>query len=154
MTLRDLWLRIRALAAPRTFTLSGIYGVLSYLVEQRRRNLAVCIALGATAGNVTRLVLWESLRLVGFGLAAGVFLAWIVSTILTSKLPVRRAHSPALFNCSMVWPMAQACWSSAWLVCARPRFLPCEPRVSIRSRRGDTNNAGLSSCQGRARMSC
>ena len=88
MTLRDLWLRIRALAAPRTFTLSGIYGVLSYLVEQRTTEIGVRIALGATAGNVTRLVLWESLRLVGFGLAAGVFLAWIVSTILTSKLPV------------------------------------------------------------------
>ena len=70
------------------FTLSGIYGVLSYLVEQRTKEIGVRIALGATAGNVTSLVLWQSLRLVGFGLAAGVFLAWGVSTILTSKLPV------------------------------------------------------------------
>lgn len=69
-------------------TLSGLYGVLSYLVEQRTKEIGVRIALGATAGNVTRLVLWQSLRLVGCGLAAGVFLAWIVSTILTSKLPV------------------------------------------------------------------
>ena len=69
-------------------TLSGIYGVLSYLVEQRTKEIAVRIALGATTGNVTRLVLGQSLQLAGIGLAIGVFLAWTVSTFLTSKLPV------------------------------------------------------------------
>jgi predicted lysophospholipase L1 biosynthesis ABC-type transport system permease subunit len=49
---------------------------------------ALVFALGATAGTVTRLVLWQSLRLVTLGLAAGACLAWGVSTILTSMLPV------------------------------------------------------------------
>jgi predicted permease len=69
-------------------TLSGIYGVLSYLVVQRTKEIGVRIALGATTGAVTRLVLGQSLRLVALGITVGVFLAWTVSAILASRLPV------------------------------------------------------------------
>jgi ABC-type antimicrobial peptide transport system permease subunit len=52
-------------------TLSGLFGVLSYLVEQRTREIGVRMALGATRGHVTRLVLSQTIRPVGFGLVIG-----------------------------------------------------------------------------------
>ena len=69
-------------------TLSGIYGVLSYLVVQRTKEIGVRMALGATPRTVTRMVQWQSLRLVAIGLAIGTSLVWSVSAILMTKMPV------------------------------------------------------------------
>jgi putative ABC transport system permease protein len=49
----------------------GIYGVLVYLMAQRRREIAIRVALGSTGAGVVRLVLREGLVLVAIGLAAG-----------------------------------------------------------------------------------
>ncbi len=49
----------------------GIYGVLAYLVAQRRREIAIRMALGSTGAGVVRLVLRQGLVLVAIGLAAG-----------------------------------------------------------------------------------
>ncbi len=49
----------------------GIYAVLAYLVTQRRREIAIRVALGSTGAGVVRLVLREGLVLVAIGLAAG-----------------------------------------------------------------------------------
>jgi len=49
----------------------GIYGVLAYLVAQRRREIAIRMALGSTPAGVIRLVLGQGLAIVALGLAAG-----------------------------------------------------------------------------------
>jgi predicted permease len=65
-------------------TVSGLFSVLSYLVEQQAKEIGVRIALGAATTNVVRLVLSQSLRPVAIGLAAGSGLAVAVAIVLMS----------------------------------------------------------------------
>jgi len=65
-------------------TVSGLFSVLSYLVEQRAKEIGVRMALGATTQHITVLVLSQSLRPVGFGLLAGGGLAAGLATVLMS----------------------------------------------------------------------
>jgi hypothetical protein len=65
-----------------TLTVSGLFSVLSYLVEQQAKDIGVRMALGAAAHDVMRLVLSQSLRPVAIGLAAGAGLAVAVAIVL------------------------------------------------------------------------
>jgi ABC-type antimicrobial peptide transport system permease subunit len=65
-------------------TVSGLFSVLSYLVEQQSKEIGVRMALGAATTNVVRLVLSQSLRPVVIGLAAGGGLALAVANVLMS----------------------------------------------------------------------
>jgi predicted permease len=65
-------------------TLSGLFSVLSYVVEQRAKEIGVRMALGATTRNVVRLVLSQSVRPVGIGLVAGGGLAAALAMVLMS----------------------------------------------------------------------
>jgi putative ABC transport system permease protein len=64
----------------------GLYGVLSQLVTQRRREMGVRLALGATPGDVVGLVVRRSLLLTGAGVVAGTVTAMTVMRILRSLL--------------------------------------------------------------------
>ena len=55
---------------------AGVYGVLAHRVEQRRREIGIRMALGATPGGVVRMVLGQAALLLGMGLAAGLWGAW------------------------------------------------------------------------------
>jgi predicted permease len=65
------WLTVVLGGLALALTLSGLFSVLSYLVEQRTREIGVRMALGATARDVTRLILSQSIRPVGIGLFIG-----------------------------------------------------------------------------------
>ena len=65
-------------------TLSGLFSVLSYVVEQRAKEIGVRMALGATTRHVVRVVLSQSLRPVGIGLVAGGGLAAALAIVLMS----------------------------------------------------------------------
>jgi putative ABC transport system permease protein len=63
----------------------GLYGVLAFIVAQRRREIGLRMALGATAQDVIRAVVGEGLRLAVLGVGAGLVLA-LASTRLISSL--------------------------------------------------------------------
>lgn len=67
-------------------TASGIYGVLSYLVGQRTKEIGIRIALGATTNGVVRFVLAHSLKLAAAGIGLGALLAIGASRLLASQL--------------------------------------------------------------------
>src|SRR5205814_9083887 len=69
----------------------GVFGVLSFIVTQRTRELGIRIALGASTGSVRRLVVMRGLTLVAVGLAIGlvgaVALTRFMSTLLFGVTP-------------------------------------------------------------------
>ncbi len=76
------WLTLVLGGLALALTLSGLFSVLSYLVEQRRREIGVRMALGATTRNVGALVLSQSVRPVGAGLITGGGLAAALGIVL------------------------------------------------------------------------
>jgi ABC-type antimicrobial peptide transport system permease subunit len=64
----------------------GIYGVVSFLVAQRKQELAVRIALGANRVNVVWLVLKQGLEMAALGAAIGLFGAWTTQKLVKGLL--------------------------------------------------------------------
>jgi putative ABC transport system permease protein len=74
----------------------GLYGVLSYAVERRRREMGVRLALGARAGSVLRLVLFEGLKLTAAGLAGGLVVGLAATRVLRTLLFDVQPTDPAV----------------------------------------------------------
>jgi predicted lysophospholipase L1 biosynthesis ABC-type transport system permease subunit len=76
------WFAVAALL----IALAGTYAVLSFLVVQRRNELAVRVALGATSGSIVRLVTREAAVLTGAGVITGVLGALASARLLSGLL--------------------------------------------------------------------
>ena len=72
----------------------GIYGVMSYSVEQRTQEIGIRMALGSSRGDVLKLLLWHGLKLAGMGVAIGLALAYLLTRFLASLLFSVKAGDP------------------------------------------------------------
>jgi putative ABC transport system permease protein len=75
----------------------GLYGVMSYAVTQRRREMGVRVALGAAPGALLRLVVGEGLALAIAGIVLGVGLALGASSAIAGLLYETQATDPTTF---------------------------------------------------------
>jgi predicted permease len=97
--------------------LAGVYGVMAYAVSRRTAEIGTRIALGASAGDIMRLVLGAGLRLAAGGTLAGVLLAWAMARLIRGLLfavapddPLVLAGVPLL----LVLVSLTACAVPAW----------------------------------------
>ncbi len=73
---------------------AGLYSVTAYAVSQRRREMGIRVALGATPSDVQALVITGEMRAVAFGILAGLALCFISMRLLASQLWGISPHDP------------------------------------------------------------
>ena len=75
----------------------GIYGVMSYAVSQRTREIGIRVALGADRGQVTGMVLWQGARIVIIGVVVGLAGALGAAQLIRSQLYSQSGIDPITF---------------------------------------------------------
>lgn len=76
----------------------GVYGVMTYTIRQRERELGIRSALGAGRADIIRLVLQSGLKPTLLGVLAGLFAAVLLARYLESLLFEVRSHDPLVFG--------------------------------------------------------
>jgi ABC-type antimicrobial peptide transport system permease subunit len=105
-------------------TVSGLFSVLSYLVEQRTKEIGVRMALGASSRKVTQMMLWQTARPVLYGLLAGTGLAATLATaLLTTEFgafisQIVHVTDPIAYSASLLVVVA-ACLVATWVPVTR-----------------------------------
>lgn len=72
----------------------GIYSVVSYTVSQQSREIGIRMALGASAGNVLRLVITAALRFIVVGVALGLVAAFLILRLMKSQIAGVSTYDP------------------------------------------------------------
>ena len=108
---------------------TGIYGVISYSVQQQTREIGIRMALGAERRDVLRHILGQGIRLTGIGLAAGLVAGIGVARLLSGILFGVSAVEPAIF--SAVALLLGAVALAACIIPAR-RAMRVDPMVALR----------------------
>lgn len=105
-------------AVALTLALIGIYGVMSFAVAQRRRELGIRMALGAASSSVLRLVLGETARLVGLGLFLGLIAALALTRALRALLyEVTTTDPPTYLGLGLV--LCATAFAAGWIPARR-----------------------------------
>jgi predicted permease len=115
------WLTLVLGVLALLLTLSGLFSVLSYLVEQRTREIGVRMALGATSRGIGALVLSQSTRPVGTGLLLGSTLAAALGTVLLATPAAEQIGSAVRLFDPVAYAASLLCIATA---CACAALIP------------------------------
>ena len=107
-----------AAAMALVLSVVGMYGVVSYLVGQRRGEMGIRLALGASGRQVTRLVVWESARLAAAGVFIGLAGAVATTHVMRSLLFDVSPTDPVTLGAVAAVLLAMAV-AAAWLPARR-----------------------------------
>ena len=108
----------------------GIYGLMSYSVEQSTHDIGVRLALGAARGDIVSMVLGRGMRLAGIGVVVGLVAAFGASRVVRTLLFGVRPTDPATFVA-----VAAALAAVAAVACYVParRATRVDPLIALRS---------------------
>ena len=109
---------------------TGVYGIVSYAVSRRTREIGIRMALGAAPARVARAVLARTVKLLAVGIAAGFALAFAAEKFLDQMLYGIRAHDPLTYFCAialMAIVAFLACWAPA------RRAIRIDPLAALRA---------------------
>jgi predicted permease len=110
-------------------SVSGLYGLVSYAVSQRTREIGVRMAMGATQGDVRRMILRQAARLGFAGTAAGLCVAVAARTFVLRLVPAATIHPAiALATAGLLISIVLL---AAWLPARRAARI--EPTLALRS---------------------
>jgi putative ABC transport system permease protein len=70
---------------------------MSYSVQQRTQEIGIRVALGASRGEMLRLIMWQGLKLAGIGVVIGLGIAYGVTKVLASLLFGIKSTDPLAF---------------------------------------------------------
>jgi putative ABC transport system permease protein len=107
----------------------GIYGVMSYAVRQRTREIGIRMAMGAQGRDVLKLVITQGMKLIGIGLGLGLAVALIAARLMTGFLYQVGAADPVTYLF-----VAALLTAVALLACYIParRAMKVEPMTALR----------------------
>jgi predicted permease len=107
----------------------GIYGVISYTVSQRKREIGIRLALGAQRGDVQHMILRQGAKMALVGVAIGIGFALGLTRLMTNLLFGVTAHDPMTFAA-----VAALLFLVALLACYVParRAMLVDPMVALR----------------------
>jgi predicted permease len=108
----------------------GIYGVLSYTVTQRTHEIGLRMALGASQGDVLKMVMKHAIRLTGIGIVAGVVAALVASKALASLL-FRISHTDPITYIGIVAILGGVALIAAYAPARRATKV--DPMVALRN---------------------
>jgi putative ABC transport system permease protein len=97
----------------------GFYGVLSFVTEQRTREIGIRMAVGADRGQVMRMVLRQALILAGLGVAAGLPLALLAGRFAKSELVRGTSQFDPLTLCAAICALPLLAIAGTWLPARR-----------------------------------
>ena len=107
----------------------GVYGLMSYSVEQRTPEIGIRVALGASGRDILRMVMGRGLLLAGIGLAVGLAAAFGLTRLISSLLFGVKANDPGAFAAVVVTLAMVACM--AIYIPAR-RAMRIDPLIALR----------------------
>jgi ABC-type antimicrobial peptide transport system permease subunit len=108
----------------------GVYGVKAFIVARRTREIGIRVALGATGGDVMRLVVREGLVLSAVGLAAGLALSVVAGSAIRSLLfGDTRFDAPVVLGAAVV--LTTAAILASWIPARRASRIA--PTLALRS---------------------
>jgi ABC-type antimicrobial peptide transport system permease subunit len=108
----------------------GLYGLLSFAVAQRTREIGIRMALGAQQSSILGLVLRRAVVLVAIGLTLGGALAWFAARFAGSYIYGVQAHDALTFAAVTV-VLAASSFLAAWLPARRAAAV--DPILALRS---------------------
>lgn len=131
LALRSFLMRVLCIFGSLALILAGagLYGVISFLVARRTREIGIRIALGAHSGEILRLTLAEGLRVALIGVGLGIVAALLLTKLLESMVYGVSLRDPLIFGIAsflMIGVWLLACCVPAW------RASRVDPLIALR----------------------